>query len=293
VVPVGAAARSGDWGVDPHRIQRAVKDFQSRTGGRPKVLMHNSPSGRLSRPGYTPEGFMIRPNGGFLVSSNHPFSFGDAASEPLADCWQALRRGWTDERVRRWVNAVPDNSELPQMDLVPYRDEEVQIVSRDGVQTKRAAPASGAKHNGRTIEQALEVLQAKAPSLPADGVGDLDVARAKVLELALGRAYERAPSHCAVEQDGTPSGERRSRTVRVNRTASMIVRACSPGTGGDAVDALAERYPAVPRPELESAVAATVRKLVDTSVLAPALAPRKTVRPTEDELLAAVPDFDV
>jgi MoaA/NifB/PqqE/SkfB family radical SAM enzyme len=289
VVPVGAAARSGDWGVDPRRIEAQVRAFQSRTGGRPKVLMHNSPSGRLSRPGYTPSGFMIRPNGGFLVSSNHPFSFGDAASEPLAHCWDALRVGWTDDRVRRWVNAVPHNRELPEMDLVPYRDEEVQIVSREGVQTKGAAPANGAKRDSETIERALDVLQAKSPAPPPDGIGDLEAARAKVLELALGRAYKRAPGDCAIEGNGDSTGKRRARTVRLNRTASMILRACESGTPGDAVNSLGERYPAVPRSDLEPAVLGAIRKLVDTSVLAPALTQDDSIVPVDDEELLTAP----
>jgi erythromycin esterase-like protein len=251
--------------------------------------MHNSPSGRLSRPGYTPSGFMIRPNGGFLVSSNHPFSFGDAAREPLADCWQALRRGWTDERVRRWVKAVPDNSKLPEMDLVPYLDEEVQIVSSAGVETKTGAPANGAARDNGTIERALEVLQAKSPSPPEDGIGDLDAARAKVRELALARRYKRAPTDCAVELDGEHTVRRRARTVRLNRTASSILSACESGTAADAVDALAERYSDVPRSELEPAVLGTVRKLLDASVLAPALARDPAAAPTDDELAPALP----
>jgi Coenzyme PQQ synthesis protein D (PqqD) len=78
--------------------------------------------------------------------------------------------------------------------------------------------------------------------------------------------------------------------VRLNRTASMILRACESGTAANAVDALAERYPGVPRSELEPAVLGTVRKLVDVSVLAPARAQVETAGPAdEQEVLAALP----
>ena len=76
---------------------------------------------------------MIRPNGAFLADSNHPFSFGDAGAQPLAECWEALRQGWMDERVRRWIDRVPRNRRIPQMELVPYRDDEVAIAGPDEI----------------------------------------------------------------------------------------------------------------------------------------------------------------
>jgi MoaA/NifB/PqqE/SkfB family radical SAM enzyme len=189
VVPIGAAARSGRWDVSSRRIRREARAFKSRTGGSPRVLMHNRPSGRLSTPGHTPASFMVRPNGAFLASSNHPFSFGDAATQPLVECWEALRSGWFDERVRRWVRAVPGNRLLPEMDVVPYRDEELEIVSPKGVARKPAAAATGSDGGNGSIERALEVLAAKSPSPPEDGIGDLAAARALVRGLAIRRQH--------------------------------------------------------------------------------------------------------
>jgi hypothetical protein len=112
------------------------------------------------------------------VDSGHPFSFGDAGTQPLAECWEALRQGWTDERVRRWIENVPGNRRLPQMDLVPYRDDEVAIAGRNEIVRGRPAVS---------IDRALAALAEKSPAPPADGVGDVEAARSHVRELALAR----------------------------------------------------------------------------------------------------------
>ena len=279
VIPIGAAARSGDWAVSRLRIHRQVRAFESRTQGRPRVLVHNGPSARLSTRGHAPSGFLVRPNGAFLPSSNHPFSFGDAASQPLAECWQALRQGWLDGRVRRWVGAIPGTRRLPEMDLVPYRDEELEIVSPRGVARKRPAAAAGAGSDGASIERALEVLAAKSPPLPEDGIGDFAAALARVRGLAMGRRYRRGSLQHEIKDDADVSRTRP--TVRLNRSASIVLDACAPGTPADAVDSLAERYPRVPRDELEPAVLRAVRRMVDASVLVPALAVSEVGAPDE------------
>jgi MoaA/NifB/PqqE/SkfB family radical SAM enzyme len=288
VVPIGAAARSGDWMVSRLRIRRQVRAFELRTGGRPRVFVHNSPSARLSTRGHTPSGFLVRPNGAFLASSNHPFSFGDAASQPLAECWGGLRSGWLDERVRRWVGAVPNTWRLAKMDLVPYRDEELEVVSARGVARKRSAPVTGALGDGVSIERALEVLQAKSPRPPEDGIGDLAAAQASVRGLAMGRRYR--PGALRYETGSGANAPRARPTVRLNRTASMVLDACAPGTPADAVDSLADRYPGVARDELEPAVLGAVRRMVNASVLVPALAADgEGARDSGDESLSTLP----
>jgi hypothetical protein len=122
---------------------------------------------------------MIRPNGAFLADSNHPFSFGDAGAQPLTECWEALREGWTDERVRRWIERVPRNRRIPEMELVPYRDDEVAIAGPD---------ASVRSEGVSQVERALEVLAEKSPPQPENGIGDFAAARAHVEQLALARA---------------------------------------------------------------------------------------------------------
>ena len=260
VVPIGAAARSGDWAVSGLRIRRQVRAFESRTGGSPKVLIHNDSSGRLSTRGHTPTGFLVRPNGGFLASSNHPFSFGDAAAQPLSECWDALRAGWLDARVRAWIGAVPANRKLPEMSLVPYRDEEIEIVSAPGGTSKPSAPVANPGRDGVSIERALAVLEAKSPPPPEDGIGDLAAARAQVRRLAMKRRYSRAGLE----------GQAGDGRAALNRTASMVLSACAPGTPANAVDVLTERYPDTSRAELEPAVLGAVRRMVDSSLLAPA-----------------------
>jgi MoaA/NifB/PqqE/SkfB family radical SAM enzyme len=178
VVPVGAASRSGGWTVNRLRMYRQVRSFVLRTGGEARVTLENGFAGRLTTRNHTPTSFMIRPNGAFLADSNHPFSFGDAGAQPLAECWEALREGWTDERVRRWIDRVPRNRRIPQMELVPYRDDEVAVAGHGEI--VRGRPTA-------QVEHALEILAKKSPAPPEDGVGDLDAARAHVRELALAR----------------------------------------------------------------------------------------------------------
>ena len=179
VVPVGAAARSSGWTVNRLRMYRQVRSFVERTGGEARVTLENGFAGRLTTRTHTPKSFMVRPNGAFLADSNHPFSFGDAGAQPLAECWEALREGWTDERVRRWIDGVPRNRRIPQMELVPYRDDEQAIVGPSEIVRERPADS---------VERALEVLAKKSPPPPEDGVGDLDAARAHVRDLARARS---------------------------------------------------------------------------------------------------------
>ena len=179
VVPIGAAARSGGWTVNRLRMYRQVRSFVQETHGEARVTLENGFSGRLTTASHTPTSFMIRPNGAFLADSNHPFSFGDAGAQPLAECWEALREGWMDERVRNWIDRVPRNRRIPEMELVPYRDDEVAIAGANEI---------GRRDGKQQVERALEVLAKKSPPPPADGVGDLDAARTHVEQLALARA---------------------------------------------------------------------------------------------------------
>ena len=179
VLRIGAAARSGRWTINRLRMYRQVRSFVQRTNGETRVSLRGGIADRIATPSRAPTMFMIRPNGAFLVDSGHPFSFGDAGTQPLAECWDALRQGWTDERVRRWIENVPGNRRIPRMELVPYRDDEVAISGRNEI--VRGRPAA-------SIERALEVLAEKSPPPPEDGVGDLDAARDYVRELATARA---------------------------------------------------------------------------------------------------------
>ena len=182
VLRIGAAARSGRWTVNRLRIYHQVRSFVQRTNGEARISLRNAIDYRIAAPSRAPTMFMVRPNGAFLADSGHPFSFGDAGTQPLAECWEALRQGWTDERVRDWIENVPGNRRIPRMDLVPYRDDEVAIKGRNEIVRERPAAS---------IERALEVLAEKSPAPPEDGVGDLDAARDYVRELAVRRGPHR------------------------------------------------------------------------------------------------------
>jgi MoaA/NifB/PqqE/SkfB family radical SAM enzyme len=263
VVPVGAAARSGRWRVDRLRVYKDVRSFHLRTEGDPAVAVENGLAGRLSTPEYTPESFMVRPNGAFLADSNHPFSFGNAATQPVAQCWEALRDGWMDERVRRWLQGIPRNRRVPQMGLVPYRDEEMEIVSspRSHAQASLGLEGKGAK---LSTEDALKRLQAKSPPPPKDGIGALPTATAHIRDLALARRYRVNPLQSrgrglAVDNADIAGGP--------NETAALIMEACDGASPAQAVAALRRRHPGLAQGQVERDVLATVRSLVRDGVL--------------------------
>jgi pyruvate-formate lyase-activating enzyme len=153
VVPVGllgAAARSGTWAVDYDRVLAAAGRFGSPA--RPRILPGAEVPGSVVALDTAPRAFLVRPNGAFLADSQHPFSFGDAGRQDLAECWDGMRAKWRDRRVSGWRAGARNREQAAERDLVPYRDDE-EVVA--GLHPTEDRP----RKRGPELERALEVLE--------------------------------------------------------------------------------------------------------------------------------------
>jgi pyruvate-formate lyase-activating enzyme len=287
VVPVGligAAARSGTWAVDYERVLAAMGRFGSRA--RPRVLPGAEVPGSVVALDSAPRAFLLRPNGAFLADSQHPFSFGNAGQQGLAECWQGMRAKWRDRRVSGWRAGARNREQAAARDLVPYRDEE-EVVT--GLPPAESRP----RKQGKELERALEVLESKKPDFPADGRGDIASATARVRELALARRYRLGRVRWGGSRDGT-------RLVRVvasgqvkglNRTAGTVMDALDGGTAADAIGALAADNPGIPPDRIERDALDVVSGLIEAGIAVPALAPRDDLAASaEDGSLSGLPD---
>ena len=281
---IGAASRGGDWEVQPAAMRRAIERFG--TPARPKLLAVVRPRGVLDGFETAPRAFLVRPNGAFLADSQHPFSFGHAADQPLAECWAGLRSSWRDERVRGWRGGALTAEQAAENELVPYRDEERVIA---GTEPGR----SPTRKAGPELERAIEILQSKAPDFPADGRGDVEGASARIRELALARRHRLAE----VRWGGSRSGERLvrvtagGRVMALNRSAGLVMDALDGGTTGDGVEALRAAHSGLAEADAERDALEATAALVDAGIAVPALAPRDDLaRAAEDGELSGLPD---
>src|SRR6185295_15989150 len=131
VVPTGAAARGGDWGVEHGALVAAVEEFQGRRGTVMRITLQAGTGGSVSLQGReAPGSFLVRPNGDVRPDSTRPFSFGNAVRDGVETCWQALREGWDDERINRWAGSLKRPEDFARSELIAYVDEEVSVVDR-------------------------------------------------------------------------------------------------------------------------------------------------------------------
>lgn len=281
---IGAAARDGEWDVEFARIKRAADAFEP--AGRPRLLLQDEVAGSLVALDHVPRAFLVRPNGAFLADSQHPFSFGHAASQPLADCWSELRRGWADNRVQDWRGGARGPEQTAARDLVPYRDDEEVIAGADPGRAEQ-------RKRGEELERALEVLKSKTPGFPADGRGDIEAASERIRELAMSRRHRLA----RVRWSGSRRGERLvrvaagGRILALNATAGTVMDALDGGTTGEAVEALLGQHPSLERERAERDVLEATSALVDAGIAVPALAPRDDVAAESDDgSLSGLPD---
>jgi len=255
VVPIGAAARAREWGVDAAVMHREIRTFLGRGFG--DVEFSVAPPQVLPRfDRWAPAAMLVRPDGTVLIDSMHPFSFG-SVDDGLAKVWERINAGSSGGAVAEWRRTVRSGRRLSEAPLVPYRDEPVEVAgSRPPAQPGR--PRRGG------------ALMTSPPDVAAPS--DLTEARAFVESLALARRYRLDD----VRWTGSAAGERyvrvkaRRRTVCVNGTTGVVMDACGPGTPGDAVAALAARHPSVARERLVRDALGAVLRLKALGLLAPA-----------------------
>jgi MoaA/NifB/PqqE/SkfB family radical SAM enzyme len=229
VVMTGAAARGGDWKVSRKALQDAVDGFRQRHGGAMKVALQPGTGGSISLQGReAPGSYLVRPNGDVRPDSMRPFSFGNAVEDGVAACWEAIQRGWDDERINRWADSMKRPEDLPKADLVAYLDDEVPVT---GASSAPARPGREAP------------VPAPTPPKPVDPAEEMREAEEKVHALAAARQYRLAPLRW--------SGSERQRFVRLagdgsylrlNESGGVVMDALDGGTLADAGSALRARY---------------------------------------------------
>jgi len=261
VLPIGNAARAGEWTVNRPRMRRTIEGFMGRRPG--MVVRPQAGTGvQLAVRGDSPPGSMlVRPDGRVRIDSVNPFAFGHALEDGLAECWERIRERWLDPSIDTWVDSIGSTTGLPTADVVPYLDDEVEV------------GASVPSDEERKVALELPVAQRVAPPAPADSQAELAEARRRVRELALSRRYARGP----VRATGGPAHRFARRTdigtvTRLNGTASIVMDGLDGQTAGDAALAVASRYPEIHRERVEDDVLGVVRTLVERGLVIPALA---------------------
>jgi hypothetical protein len=266
VVELGAAARRTGWAVSRSRLRRIIKRSQSGYPGM-RVVLQPGNAGVLAVHGESaPAAMLVRPSGAVLTDALHPFAFGNAARDGLEACWQGIRERWNDPRIAEWAASLSSSHDLPQASVVPYLDDEPDVVKAEP--GGDAAPRAGA---GRRYADA----PVPARTAPKDDSGDpeenLRRARELVRELALARRYTAGPARIG----GGPA-EHFARTphdgqvTRLNRTAALVARGLREASATDAVAMLAEQHPDAERSRLEDDVLTAARALVGRGIVVPA-----------------------
>lgn len=252
VVEIGAAARGEEWTVSLARLQRTLKRVRRDCEDLDIRLEQGTVTGD---PTVAPAYFLVRPNGAVISGGLSPFRFGHALEDGLSECWRRIRTDWRHPVVEAWREAVRHGQPLSQMPVVLYRNDEIDLYADGQPATASLAP--------------MEVrLPKPARATQGAGAGDLIAAGAYVRKLTLERRLRASDVRWT---DASAS----ARYVRnalggvslLNETARIVMDACSPGTGADAVARLGERYPQVPADRLERDALSTLHRLLRGGVL--------------------------
>jgi MoaA/NifB/PqqE/SkfB family radical SAM enzyme len=228
VVVTGAAARGGDWRVSYRALEDAVTKFRKRRGETMRIVLQPGTTGAISLQGRAaPGSYLVRPNGDVRPDSMRPFSFGNAARDGIATCWQAIRDDWNDERINRWANAMKRPEDMPKSDLVAYLDDEIPVTG-----------GSGTGGSGREAK-----VPTPTPPPEVDPSQELEEARETVGRLAGHRRYK----HAALRWTG--SEEQRfvrlagdGTYLRLNESGGVVMDALNGGTLANAASSLRARY---------------------------------------------------
>ena len=264
---IGAASRGGEWDTDHAALQRVTEGFGPHA--RPRVYLQNGIQGRVLATDLAPKAFLIRPNGAFLADAQHPFSFGLATEQSLAECWEGMRWAWRSEQVENWRSGARSANHFASRDLVPYRDEERAV---SGVAPRRIQ----AKKSGEGLEQAIEILKAKAPGFPEDGRGDIAGATETIRELALARRHRLTPHRWG----GSARGERVVRVTgsgqvkALNASAAAVMDALDGGTPADATRSLRDLHPGLASDRAERDALEAAAELIEAGIAVATLARR-------------------
>jgi len=273
VVPIGAASRTEEWGVDRRHLATAVRAARTATGDDFDLRLQSGVADQVAyQDELAPGAFLVRPNGAVRIDSITPFAFG-RAQDGLAGCWRHITEEWRGREVMRWAKSIGSARKLASAPVVAYADDEPPVDSPPPPRTRRLAPRLP-KRAARSTESAADA-------------GDVDAARDHVTALALGRRYRAT----RVRWAGNRDGERIVRVVasgrvcRLSGNAGLVLDHLDRATAGAAADALAAANPAVERRRIDRDVLSLVRWLVDRGVVEPEPAEVPVPQPAEPALV--------
>ncbi len=234
VIEIGAAAREGGWRVASTKLERTIDGFIGRNGDSVPIVLRSGEGGTdRFRSGRAPAALLVRPNGMVRTDSLNPFTFGHAVGDGLATCWGRVGEHWRDPAITSWQSTISAPTDWAGAELVPYLDDEVDVVATD-----RPAGNGGDPREAR-IPQPVPV-----GTLERTEIGD---PRGFIEGIALSRRFR----HGDVRVGGT-AGRRlirrrdTGRVWRLNESASVVFDALSFGSVADAARALGETFPSVP-----------------------------------------------
>jgi len=279
VAEIGAAARLRGQHVPRKKLLDAIERHRRSHGERMRISAQYGNVGLVPvRDRVAPAALLIRPNGSVLTDSQQPFSYGNAVSDGVAECWERIRRGWRDPRISEWAGSIQRSGKVRDAAVVPYLSDELDLSSTE----------DGGDGPVKHLDDPLP-RRAEAKDGPVDPPE-------LIRSLALARAYRREPARIG-------GGERSTyvrrlsdgRIVRVNQTALEILEALDDASCADAVERLAERYPGVSRERLADDALDTAARLLDRGFVRPAGAPeghRRLAVATTPDLPDAIPGVD-
>jgi AdoMet-dependent heme synthase len=256
VVPTGAAARAGHWKVDLERLRRIAGSADESWRGMPVIMRTGSVSDGMAPTRATPLGLLVRPTGAVRIESVNPFAFGNARRDGLAACWERIVTGFDAPELMQWDRRMGVMGDYARQDVVPYLDEDVPAGQPTTTKAARAAALAAP-------------VPAKSRAREPGPYATIEGAHEHARERGLARAYRQGAVRISGEHVRIPATGSIS---RLNATALTVLGACSPGTAGDAVAALATAYPAEPRERIERDVQQAIRSLLARGILRPALA---------------------
>jgi MoaA/NifB/PqqE/SkfB family radical SAM enzyme len=263
VVETGAAARGGSWRIDRGGTDRAIQEFRARRGEAMRIDFVGTAAGIGLQGKAAPGSLLVRPNGDVRIDSLRPFTFGNAVSDGIEECWRRIRAGWRDEQIETWAESMGSARDLARTDVVPYLDDEVPV-------GKATQPPPRGDDPRVAPVPAPARLEEKDPEL------DHREAREMISRLATARRYRLA--HVRVSGGAGARIVRRSgdgRYVRLNPSGGAVLDALAGGSQEDAAGALAERF-GVDSARARSDAAQATRELLRLGVIAPAGASHDT-----------------
>jgi hypothetical protein len=190
------------------------------------------------------------------TDSLNPFTFGHAIGDGLATCWERVGEHWRDPAITSWQSSISAPTDWSRAELIPYLDDEVEIVPTD-----------------RPAENGGDPREARIPQpVPVDALSRSEIRdpRAYIQELALTRRYR----HGDVRVGGA-AGRRliRRRDTggiwRLNQSASIVFDALTVGSVADAASVLAEAFSSMPADELRGDALDVTRTLARQGLVLP------------------------